>query len=152
MWLRAEPTPPPPPPPPRPAPSDRRGRWLLLLLALSVGLACSLPWASVSFAALMPEVLGPAGWRTPAGFTCILCHLLVAMLTLLDHGPARAAVRDGSLLLVSAAALVLGYRWLLGPGELRGLLAAWTAAFYGTALLVLSGLWLTAERVRSHRA
>lgn len=141
-----------PPPPPRGLPPDRRRRRLLLVAIGLVVLACTRPWSWVSFAALLPDVLGPVGWRTPAGFTCILCHLLVALLTMLDPGPARAAVRDGSLLLVTAAALVLAHRWLLGPGELRGLEASWTIAFYGTASFVLLALWLSAGQLRSRQA
>lgn len=147
MHFRSEPT-----PPPRGLPPDRRRRTLLLAAIALVVLACLRPWSWVSFAALLPDVLGPVGWRTPAGFTCVLCHLLVAMLTLLEPGPARAAARDGSLLLVSAAALVLAHRWLLGPGELRGLEASWTLAFYATASFVLLALWLSAGQLRSRRA
>lgn len=147
MRFRREPT-----PPPRGLPPDRHRRAMLLAAIALVMLACLRPWSWVSFAVLLPDVLGPVGWRTPAGFTCMLCHLLVAMLTLLDPGHARAAVRDASLLLVSAAALVLAHRWLLGPGELRGLEASWTLAFYATASFVLVALWLSAGQLRSRRA
>ena len=147
MQFRSEPD-----APKRGVPPDHRRRALLLAAIALVVLACLRPWSWVSFETLVPDVLGPVGWRTPAGFTCVLCHLLVAMLTLLEPGPARAAVRDGSLLLVTAAALVLAHRWLLGPGELRGLEASWTFAFYATASLVLWTLWLSAGQLRSRQA
>jgi hypothetical protein len=109
------------------------------------------PWLRVEFDRLFGHHFGPPGWHSQAGFTCLCTSALVAIMALAESPThaSRDAVRPGSLLLVVIAAVVIACEWLGGPGELRGVSARWTWAFYAaltgaTALTAACTLrWLT---------
>lgn len=132
MRLLPEPT---LPPAPAPRPDQRGTRLLLVGVALAM-VAALQPWLRVRFDRLFGDGLGPPGWQSSAGFTCLCSCALVGVLTLAESGSSasRHAVRPASLLLVTLSTLVLLGEWWRGPGLLRGVTAQWTLAFYGASL------------------
>ena len=123
----------PTPEPNRPPPGDRRW-WLPVLFASAiVGAAVTRwPWIQVKFERLFGGHVGPPGWQTTAGFTCLCTSALVAVLALAETRTpsSKQAVRPGSVMLVSLATLALLFDVLSGPGTLRGVSAEWTIQFY----------------------
>ena len=111
-------------------------RWTLFAAAATVALCAALPWLQLRFALLFGEHLGPPGWHSQSGFTCLLTSLFVAVMALAEtHTPSsRLAARPGSLLLVSVAAATLLVEWCEGPGSLRGMSATWTVWFYALSI------------------
>jgi hypothetical protein len=91
-----------------------------------------LPWIRVRFESLFGSHLGPPGWHSSAGFTCLCTSALVAVMAMAESGTplSQRAVRPGSLMLVGISTLVLACEWTAGPGHLRGVSAAWTGWFY----------------------
>jgi hypothetical protein len=125
-----------PSPEPTPPPGEAQPwrRWLFASAA-AAALATGWPWVQVSFERLFGALLGPPGWRSSAGFTCLCTCLLVAMMALAET-QARSthqAARPASVLLVAVAAAALLFEWLDGPGTLRGVTAQWTWAFWVVA-------------------
>lgn len=123
-------------------------RWLLFASAAAAASCSMLPWIRVRFESLFGSHLGPPGWHSSAGFTCLCTSALVAVMALAESGTptSQRAVRPGSLMLVAITALVLGCEWTAGPGHVRGVSAAWTGWFY--LLLVSVPLLLTACTLR----
>lgn len=107
-------------------------RWTLFLAAATVAVCATLPWLQVRFSRLFGDHVGPPGWHSSTGFTCLMTSLFVTVMALAEtHTPSsRVAVRPGSLLLVAVAALMLVPEWFAGPGSLRGVTASWTVWFY----------------------
>lgn len=130
------PAPDPLPRPPRP--ERRTWRTVLLLSAAAAAIASMRPWIEVQFHRLFGAVSGPPGWQSTAGFTCLCTSLLVAVMALAEtqHRATHQAVRPGSLLLVVISALALALEWWDGPGQIRGVSASWTAAFWLLATAV----------------
>lgn len=135
---------------PDPAPPDplpRRERRLLTFVlfaaALGTALATRWPWLRVKFERLFtahgPQGLGPPGWQSTTGFTCLCASLLIAVMALAETGSStsRQAVRPGSLLVAAIALLTLLFDGLQGPGSLRGVTAAWTGWYYLACVAVL---------------
>ncbi|MFY9343758.1 MAG: hypothetical protein WAT39_14815 [Planctomycetota bacterium] len=127
---------------PAAAAGPARGRGLLLVSAAIAALATMQPWIQVRFVRLFGEHSGPPGWQTSAGFTCLCTCALVAVMALAET-PSRStwqAVRPASTMLVAVSALAVALQWWDGPGQLRGVTAAWTFAFWfaaaGTAALL----------------
>ncbi|MEO6598035.1 MAG: hypothetical protein ABIP94_25100 [Planctomycetota bacterium] len=119
---------------PVPAPEAERPVWLWMLFASAATAAfgATLPWLRVKFELLFGEHMGPPGWHSSAGFTCLFTCLMVAVMALGETGSAttRQAVRPGSLFLVTVACLALALEWWNGPGTLRGVSAQRTLWFY----------------------
>jgi hypothetical protein len=123
-------------PPRRPAPGGSRWRRTLYASAALAAFATTQPWVAVRFDRLFGAHVGPPGWQSSAGFTCLCSCLLVAMMAM-SETKARAtqdATRPASALLVGVCALALGYEWRGGPGLLRGVTATWTQAWWLLAL------------------
>ena len=126
------------------------------LLFLSAGIAAfaaTRPWTRVQFERLFGEHLGPPGWQSTAGFTCLCTSMLVAVMALAETNTtsARAAVRPASLLLCGLASAALLLEWCSGPGWLRGVSARWTWAFWLGLAAVPTLLAACALRWRSPR-
>ncbi len=137
-------------------PRDDRDSPFTTLLFVSAGIAAfaaTRPWTRVQFERLFGEHLGPPGWQSTAGFTCLCTSALVAVMALAESNTrsARAAVRPASLLLCSLASAVLLWRWASGPGWLRGVSACWTWAFWLGLVAVPALLAACALRVRAQR-
>ena len=125
-------------------------RRLLLASAAIAGLASTQPWVRVQFDRLFGDHAGPPGWHCSAGFTCVCTCALVAMLALAET-PAKVthqATRPASLLLVTITALAFLLTWSEGPGLLRGVSAAWTWAFWLTAVCLPLLLLACTQRCR----
>jgi hypothetical protein len=129
----------PEPAPPDPLPSRERRLWTFLLFAAAAvtAIATRWPWLRVKFERLFAvhaqgSGLGPPGWQSTAGFTCLCTSLLVAVMALAETGSptSRQAVRPGSLLLAGIALVALLFDGLQGPGSLRGVSAVWTGWYY----------------------
>lgn len=143
----------PDPAPPDPPPSRERRLWTFVLFAAAAAtaLATRWPWLRVKFEQLFATQghahgLGPPGWQSTAGFTCLCTSLLVAVMALAESGSptSRQAVRPGSLLVAIIALLTLLFEGLQGPGTLRGVTAAWTGWYYVAcvSLPILAGTCL----------
>ncbi len=119
-------------PGPQPKPDPAFWRWLLFGSAAAAALCSMQPWVRVRFEALFDGHVGPPGWHSSAGFTCLCTSALVTVMAIAESGtPAsQHAVRPGSLMLVALTTLVLGFQWCGGPGMLRGVSAHWTVWFY----------------------
>jgi hypothetical protein len=116
----------------------RGSPWLLFMSVALVVVAGTRPWIRVQFERLFGELHGPPGWQSQAGFTCFCSAMLIAVMTLAESSTTttQRAVRPASLLLAVLSALTLGYEWLQGPGQLRGVSARWTWAFWLTAAVM----------------
>ena len=123
----------PTPQPPRPPqPAGARWRRALLASAAVSAFATTQPWIAVRFASLFGAHVGPPGWQSSAGFTCLCTCLLVAMMALAETRAksTQEAARPASVLLVALTVLALAYEWRGGPGTLRGVTATWTKAWW----------------------
>lgn len=123
----------PAPRPPRPpAPGGTFGRRVVLVSATAAALATTQPWIAVQFERLFGAHPGPPGWQSNAGFTCLCTCLLVAMLAVAETRAksTQEATRPASAFLTALCALALAVEWGAGPGQLRGVTATWTAAFW----------------------
>lgn len=123
----------PTPEPPRPpAPAGALWRRALLASAALAAFATTQPWIAVRFQSLFGAHVGPPGWQSSAGFTCLCTCLLVAMMALAETRAksTQEAARPASVLLVGLSALALAYEWRGGPGLLRGVTATWTMAWW----------------------
>ncbi|MBM3974117.1 MAG: hypothetical protein FJ301_08470 [Planctomycetes bacterium] len=123
----------PTPEPPRPPqPVGAGWRRALLASAALAALATTQPWIAVRFESLFGAHVGPPGWQSSAGFTCLCSCLLVAMMALAETRArsTQEAARPASVLLVGLSALALAYEWRGGPGLLRGVTATWTSAWW----------------------
>lgn len=129
----------PAPRPPRP-PTPRGAFWrrVLLASAAATAFATTQPWIAVQFGRLFGDHLGPPGWQSSAGFTCLCTCLLVAMLALAETRAksTQEASRPASAFLTALCAVALAVEWTAGPGQLRGVSARWTAAFWLAAASV----------------
>ncbi|MGE3173552.1 MAG: hypothetical protein AB7O97_13090 [Planctomycetota bacterium] len=107
------------------------------------------PWVRILVPSLWGEVLGPVAARTDAGFTCVTTCLLTALLVLVEGSGAqtREAVRTGCLLMMAIAAAVIGWRLLIGPGELRGVSMAHSGWFFAAVAAVAVGVVLCQLRL-----
>ncbi|MBM4060768.1 MAG: hypothetical protein FJ265_06700 [Planctomycetes bacterium] len=116
------------------APPRERRLWVLVLLAsaLATAVATRWPWVRVKFERLFQAHLGPPGWQSTVGFTCLSTSLFVAVMALVETTSpgSKHAVRPGSLMLCCIALAMLGFAVLEGPGDLGGVSAAWTPWFY----------------------
>lgn len=123
----------PTPEPPRPQ-RPAGARWLRLLLASAAiaAFATTQPWIAVRFQGLFGAHVGPPGWQSSAGFTCLCTCMLVAMMALAETRAksTQEAARPASVLLVALSALALAFEWRGGPGMLRGVTATWTSAWW----------------------
>ena len=128
---------------PRPEAERRWLAWLLLAACAATATTTAWPWLAAhwSGAALFGPHLGPPGWKSTCGFTCLMTCLMLAVLTLVETETrsAREAVRPASALLAGIAAAVVVAEACRGPGNLRGLTAAFTVWFWagvcGTAVV-----------------
>jgi hypothetical protein len=132
--------------PPMP-PAAAGWRWTLLLAAAIGAFASTQPWVRVQFVGLFGEHYGPPGWHSSAGLSCLCsCALVVVMAIVETQAPAtHRATRPASLLLVAISALAFALEGWQGPGEVRGVSAIWTYAFWllvasMPALLLASGV------------
>ena len=118
--------------------------WLLFASAALAVFAATRPWLQVRFESLFGAHLGPPGWQSSAGFTCLCSSALIGVLALTEtqSTTTREAVRPASLLLATLCGLVLLLQWWQGPGHLRGVSARWTWAFW-LALVGVPVLWAT---------
>jgi hypothetical protein len=88
-------------------------RYLLAALCAAAAFACTMPWTRVKFERLHgvagSDGAGPAGWRTDAGFTCLMTTLLTCVLLAIETpSPAgRTATRQSVFLLLLVASSVL---------------------------------------------
>lgn len=123
----------PTPEPPRP-PRPTTARWLRALLASAAvaAFATTQPWIAVRFQGLFGAHVGPPGWQSSAGFTCLCTCALVAMMALAETRArsTQEAARPASVLLVALTVLALAYEWRDGPGTLRGVTATWTKSWW----------------------
>jgi phosphatidylserine synthase len=129
----------PAPRPPRPpAPGGAGGRRVVLVSAIAAALATTQPWIAVQFERLFGAHPGPPGWQSNAGFTCLCTCLLVAMLAVAETRAksTQEATRPASAFLTALCAIALAVEWSAGPGQLRGVSATWTAAFWLAAVSV----------------
>jgi phosphatidylserine synthase len=127
-----------PSPPRRPAPDGAFWRRVLLASAAAAAVATTQPWVAVQFGRLFGHHLGPPGWQSNAGFTCLCTCLLVAMLAVAETRAksTQEASRPASAFLTALCAIALAVEWGAGPGQLRGVSATWTAAFWLAAVSV----------------
>lgn len=133
--LAFAPTPRPPRPP---APGGAFGRRVVLVSATAAALATTQPWIAVQFERLFGAHPGPPGWQSNGGFTCLCTCLLVAMLALAETRAksTQEASRPACAFLTALCAVALAVKWSTGPGQLRGVSARWTAAFWLAAASV----------------
>ncbi len=142
-----------PAPDPLPPPADDGRGWrpVLLVSATLAAFATMRPWVRVQFPQLFGHHVGPPGWQSSAGFTCLCTCALVGMLALAetDSLETHQAVRPASVLLVAISALAFALEWGDGPGHLRGVSAVWTWAFWLTATSLPLLLLACAQRCRA---
>lgn len=105
------------------------------------------PWLQVQFARLFGDHVGPPGWQSSTGFTCLMTSLLVAVLSCVETESlsTQRAARPAGVLLVAIATVAVVLEWLQGPSLLRGVSAQWTWAFWAV-LVALPVLLLACFR------
>ena len=123
-----------PSPDPMPTPASGAGHWRRVLLASAAlaAIATTQPWVQVQFDRLFGSHSGPPGWQSSAGFMCLCSCALVSIMAIAETSSevTQQAARPASLLLVAISVVSLAFEWWSGPGQLRGVSASWTFAFW----------------------